>query len=277
MENNSPNGQKARTPTNQRQAQGQRPVQRQANSQRPDQGQRQGNSQRVGQPQGNNKRPSQSQATSQRTVQMQCQRPNNQQRQYENPLESGFSLGNNGGAVEPPVQKKKIPILALVIGVIALIVVGGLLVARAKFSKDIDNQRVAVLKEQTNLNEMIVEYSNNVMPLLLECVAYTKSKTTDYDSTLKALDTFSKSGKTYNDYKSLKLSVDSFINYTKTIEGLTETAGYKEKINNLNFYSVNIGDSLNSYNQLVNSYNIFKNNFKYKFIGKNNEFSLIEE
>lgn len=273
MENNSPNGQKARTPTSQRQAQGQRPVQRQANNPRPAQGQRpvQGQGQRQVQ------RPSQSQANNQRTVQMQGQRPNNQQRQYENPLESGFSLGNNGGAVEPPVQKKKIPILALVLGVIALIVVGGLLVARAKFSKDIDTQRVAVLKEQTNLNEMVVEYSKNVMPLLLECVAYTKSKTTDYDSTLKALDTFSKSGKTYNDYKSLKLSVDSFINYTKTIEGLTETAGYKEKINNLNFYSVNIGDSLNSYNQLVNSYNIFKNNFKYKFIGKNNEFSLIEE
>lgn len=267
MENNSPNGQRARTPTSQRQAQGQRPVQRQANSQRPAQGQRQVQGQKPIQSQANNRRP----------VQMQGQRPNNQQRQYENPLESGFSLGNTGGAVEPPVQKKKIPILALVLGVMALIVVGGLLVARAKFSKDIDTQRVAVLKEQTNLNEMIVEYSNNVMPLLLECVAYTKSKTTDYDSTLKALDTFSKSSKTYNDYKSLKLSVDSFINYTKTIEGLTETAGYKEKINNLNFYSANIGTSLTSYNQLVNNYNIFKNNFKYKFIGKNNEFSLIEE
>ena len=273
MENNSPNGQKARTPTNQRQAKGQRQV----TSQKQAQGQRQGQRPAQGQRQVQGQRPIQSQANNQRPVQRQGQRPNNQQGQYENPLESGFSLGNNGGAVEPPVQKKKIPILALVIGVIALIVVGGLLAARAKFSKDIDTQRVAVLKEQTNLNEMIVEYSNNVMPLLLECVAYTKSKTTDYDSTLKALDTFSKSGKTYNDYKSLKLSVDTFINYTKTIEGLTETAGYKEKINNLNFYSVNIGTSLNSYNQLVNNYNIFKNNFKYKFIGKNNEFSLIEE
>ena len=273
MENNSPNGQRARTPTSQRQAQGQRPVQRQANNPRPVQGQRpaQGQGQRQVQ------RPSQSQANNQRPAQRQGQRPNNQQRQYENPLESGFNLNNTGDRVDSPVQRKKIPVLAVVLGVIALILVGGLLVARAKFSKDINNQRVAVLKEQTNLNEMIVEYSNNVMPLLLECAAYTKSKTTDYDSTLKALDTFSKSSKTYNDYKSLKLSVDTFINYTKTIEGLTETAGYKEKINNLNFYSVNIGTSLNSYNQLVNNYNIFKNNFKYKFIGKNNEFSLIEE
>lgn len=269
MENNSPNGQRARTPTGQRQAQGQRQV----TSQRPVQGQ----GQRQGQRPVQGQRPSQQQSNNQRPVQRQGQRPNNKQRQYENPLESGFSLGNNGGAVEPPVQRKKIPILALVLGVIALILVGSLLVARAKFSKDIDNQRVAVLNEQNNLNEMIVEYSKNVMPLLLECVAYTKSKTTDYDSTLKALDTFNKSGKTYNDYKSLKLSVDSFINYTNTIEGLTGTAGYKEKINNLNFYSVNIGNSLNSYNQLVNSYNIFKNNFKYKFIGRNNEFSLIEE
>lgn len=180
-------------------------------------------------------------------------------------------------SVEPPKSSKKISLKTIIIAVVAVLIVGSLLGVRAKLAKNLDVQRSAVLKEQANLKGMISGYDDNIMPFLLECIAYAKSKTSDYDSVLKAKDTFDKSGKEYSDYKTLKVSVDGFINYTKSVSGLVDTAGYKEKLNSLNFYSANISNSLKSYNQLVSNYNIFKNNFKYKFIGKNNEFKLIEE
>lgn len=266
MENNSNSprdtGGRVRTPTGgqrpqgQAQRQGQRPqgqTQRQAQAQRP-----QGQSQR---PQGN--RP-------------QSQRPQGQGpvRENDNILSNGFS-GQQAQQTVP--SKPKVNKLFIILGVIALLILVSLSVLFVKFRKEVDAQRNVIIKEMDNIKEMELAYKDGIMPFMLECIAYSKVMTSDYNSVLDAIDSFDTSAKTYADYKELKKVVDSFINYSKTIEGLADTAGYKTKLNNLNFYSENIKVSLDNYNKLVSSYVMFKNNFKYKFIGSNTEFSNIEE
>ena len=269
MENNSNSprdtGGRVRTPTGgqrpqgQAQRQGQRPqgqTQRQAQAQRP-----QGQGQR---PQGQTQR------------QAQAQRPQGQRplRENDNILSNGF---NGQQAQQTVPSKPKVNKLFIVLGVIAVLVIVSLSVLFVKFRKEVDAQRNVIIKEQDNIKEMELAYKDGIMPFMLECIAYSKVMTSDYNSVLDAIDSFDTSAKTYADYKELKKVVDSFINYSKTIEGLADTAGYKTKLNNLNFYSENIKVSLDSYNKLVSSYVIFKNNFKYKFIGSNTEFSNIEE
>ena len=276
MENNSNSprdtGGRVRTPTGgqrpqgQAQRQGQRPqgqTQRQAQAQRP-----QGQSQR---PQGQGQRP---QGQTQR--QAQAQRPQGQRplRENDNILSNGF---NGQQAQQNVPSKPKVNKLFIILGVIALLILVGLSVLFVKFKKEVDAQRNVIIKEMDNIKEMELAYKDGIMPFMLECIAYSKVMTSDYNSVLDAIDSFDTSAKTYADYKELKKVVDSFINYSKTIEGLADTAGYKTKLNNLNFYSENIKVSLDNYNKLVSSYVIFKNNFKYKFIGSNTEFSNIEE
>lgn len=278
MENNSNSprdtGGRVRTPTGgqrtQGQAQrpqGQRPhgqTQRQAQAQRP-----QGQSQR---PQGQGQRP---QGQGQRP-QGQVQRPQGQRpvRENDNILSSGF---NGQQAQQNVPSKPKVNKLFIILGVIAVLILVSLSVLFVKFRKEVDAQRNVIIKEMDNIKEMELAYKDGIMPFMLECIAYSKVMTSDYNSVLDAIDSFDTSAKTYADYKELKKVVDSFINYSKTVDGLANTAGYKTKLNNLNFYSENIKVSLDNYNKLVSSYSIFKNNFKYKFIGSNTEFSNIEE
>lgn len=266
MENNSNSprdtGGRVRTPTG-----GQRPQgQGQRQGQRPQgQGQRpQGQSQRL---QGQAQRQGQS---------SQGQRPQGQRpvRENDNILSNGF---NGQQAQQTVPSKPKVNKLFIVLGTIALLILVSLSVLFVKFKKEVDAQRNVIIKEMDNIKEMELAYKDGIMPFMLECIAYSKVMTSDYNSVLDAIDSFDTSAKTYADYKELKKVVDSFINYSKTIEGLADTAGYKTKLNNLNFYSENIKVSLDNYNKLVSSYVIFKNNFKYKFIGSNTEFSNIEE
>ena len=283
MENNSNSprdtGGRVRTPTGgqrpqgQAQRQGQRP-QGQGQGQRPQgqrpQGQRpQGQSQR---PQGQGQRP---QGQGQRP-QGQVQRPQSQRpvRENDNILSNGF---NGQQAQQTVPSKPKVNKLFIVLGVIVLLILVSLSVLFVKFRKEVDAQRNVIIKEMDNIKEMELAYKDGIMPFMLECIAYSKVMTSDYNSVLDAIDSFDTSAKTYADYKELKKVVDSFINYSKTVDGLANTAGYKTKLNNLNFYSENIKVSLDNYNKLVSSYVIFKNNFKYKFIGSNTEFSNIEE
>ena len=262
MENNSNSprdtGGRVRTPTG-----GQRP---QGQAQRP-QGQRpQGQAQRQGQrPQGQGQRP-------------QGQRPQGQAQRPVSENDNILSNGFNGQQAQQNVPSKpKVNKLFIVLGIIAVIVLVSLSVLFVKFRKEVDAQRAVIIKEQNNIKDMELAYEDGIMPFMLECIAYSKVMTSDYNSVLDAIDSFDTSAKTYADYKELKKVVDSFINYSKTVEGLADTAGYKTKLNNLNFYSENIKVSLDNYNKLVSSYSIFKNNFKYKFIGSNTEFSNIEE
>lgn len=279
MENNSNSprdtGGRVRTPTG-----GQRP---QGQSQRP-QGQRpQGQAQRQGQrPQGQGQRP---QGQGQRP-QGQGQRPQSQiqgqaQRQGQRPISENdniLSSGFNGQQAQQNVPRKpKVNKLFIILSIIAVIILVSLSVLFVKFRKEVDAQRAVIIKEQNNIKDMELAYEDGIMPFMLECIAYSKVMTSDYNSVLDAIDSFDTSAKTYADYKELKKVVDSFINYSKTVEGLADTAGYKTKLNNLNFYSENIKVSLDNYNKLVSSYSIFKNNFKYRFIGSNTEFSNIEE
>lgn len=270
MENNSNSprdtGGRVRTPTG-----GQRPQgQGQRQGQRP-----QGQAQRQGQrPQGQGQRP---QGQAQRP-QGQSQRPQGQGqrpvRENDNILSNGF---NGQQARQNVPSKPKVNKLFIVLGVIVLLILVSLSVLFVKFRKEVDAQRNVIIKEMDNIKEMELAYKDGIMPFMLECIAYSKVMTSDYNSVLDAIDSFDTSAKTYADYKELKKVVDSFINYSKTVEGLANTAGYKTKLNNLNFYSENIKVSLDNYNKLVSSYVIFKNNFKYKFIGSNTEFSNIEE
>ena len=277
MENNSNSprdtGGRVRTPTG-----GQRP---QGQAQRP-QGQRpqgQGQSQRPqgqGQrPQGQGQRP-QGQGQRPQGNRLQSQRPQGQGpvRENDNILSNGFS-GQQAQQTVP--SKPKVNKLFIILGVIALLILVSLSVLFVKFRKEVDAQRNVIIKEMDNIKEMELAYKDGIMPFMLECIAYSKVMTSDYNSVLDSIDSFDTSAKTYADYKELKKVVDSFINYSKTIDGLADTAGYKTKLNNLNFYSENIKVSLDNYNKLVSSYVIFKNNFKYKFIGSNTEFSNIEE
>ena len=270
MENNSNSprdtGGRVRTPTG-----GQRP---QGQAQRP-QGQRpqgQGQSQR---PQGQGQRP-QGQGQRPQGNRLQSQRPQGQGpvRENDNILSNGFS-GQQAQQTVP--SKPKVNKLFIILGVIALLILVSLSVLFVKFRKEVDAQRNVIIKEMDNIKEMELAYKDGIMPFMLECIAYSKVMTSDYNSVLDSIDSFDTSAKTYADYKELKKVVDSFINYSKTIDGLADTAGYKTKLNNLNFYSENIKVSLDNYNKLVSSYVIFKNNFKYKFIGSNTEFSNIEE
>ena len=275
MENNSNSprdtGGRVRTPTG-----GQRP---QGQAQRQGQTQRQAQAQR---PQGQGQRPQgQSQRPQGQRPQGQSQRPQGQRPQGQRPVRENdniLSNGFNGQQAQQNVPSKpKVNKLFIILGVIALLILVGLSVLFVKFKKEVDAQRNVIIKEQDNIKEMELAYKDGIMPFMLECIAYSKVMTSDYNSVLDAIDSFDTSAKTYADYKELKKVVDSFINYSKTIEGLADTAGYKTKLNNLNFYSENIKVSLDNYNKLVSSYVIFKNNFKYKFIGSNTEFSNIEE
>ena len=277
MENNSNSprdtGGRVRTPTGGQRPQGQAQRQGQrTQGQAQRQGQRtQGQAQRQGQrPQGQGQRP---QGQSQRP---QGQRPQGQRpvRENDNILSNGF---NGQQAQQNVPSKPKVNKLFIILGVIALLILVGLSVLFVKFKKEVDAQRNVIIKEMDNIKEMELAYKDGIMPFMLECIAYSKVMTSDYNSVLDAIDSFDTSAKTYADYKELKKVVDSFINYSKTVDGLANTAGYKTKLNNLNFYSENIKVSLDNYNKLVSSYVIFKNNFKYKFIGSNTEFSNIEE
>ena len=282
MENNSNSprdtGGRVRTPTGGQRTQGQ--GQRQGQTQRQVQAQRpQGQGQR---PQGQSHRPQgqrpqgQSQRPQGQRPQGQVQRPQGQRpvRENDNILSNGF----NGQQAQQNVSSKpKVNKLLIVLGVIVLSILVSLSVLFVKFRKEVDAQRNVIIKEMDNIKEMELAYKDGIMPFMLECIAYSKVMTSDYNSVLDAIDSFDTSAKTYADYKELKKVVDSFINYSKTIEGLADTAGYKTKLNNLNFYSENIKVSLDNYNKLVSNYVIFKNNFKYKFIGSNTEFSNIEE
>ena len=265
MENNSNSprdtGRRVRTPTGGQRPQGQAQIQ----GQRPQSQRLQGQAQR---PQGQGQRP---QSQRQGQAQRQGKRPVSEN---DNILSSGF---NGQQAQQNVPSKPKVNKLFIVLGVIALIVLVSLSVLFVKFRKEVDAQRAVIIKEQNNIKEMELAYEDGIMPFMLECIAYSKVMTSDYNSVLDAIDSFDTSAKTYADYKELKKVVDSFINYSKTVEGLVDTAGYKTKLNNINFYSENIKVSLDNYNKLVSSYSIFKNNFKYKFIGSNTEFSNIEE
>lgn len=272
MENNSNSprdtGGRVRTPTGGQRTQGQaqRPQGQRPQGQRPQgQTQRQAQAQR---PQGQGQRPQGNRPQSQRP---QGQGP---VRENDNILSNGF---NGQQAQQTVPSKPKVNKLFIVLGIIVLLILVSLSVLFVKFRKEVDAQRNVIIKEMDNIKEMELAYKDGIMPFILECIAYSKVMTSDYNSVLDAIDSFDTSAKTYADYKELKKVVDSFINYSKTIEGLADTAGYKTKLNNLNFYSENIKVSLDNYNKLVSSYVIFKNNFKYKFIGSNTEFSNIEE
>lgn len=174
---------------------------------------------------------------------------------------------------KPKNKPKKLLIVAVIIILVGLV---GLWVVISKLKNNLNAQRNVILAEQAKINEYIDGYNESVMPFLLDCMAYSKIHTSDYDTVLKAKQVLDVD-KTYNNYKALKTSVDSFINYTKVIDGLADTVGYKQKLDILNAYSVNISNSIKNYNQLVNNYSVFRNNFKYKFISNSKEFSLMEE
>ena len=169
--------------------------------------------------------------------------------------------------------KSKKPLIRVVAVIISLV---GLWVVISKLKNNLDAQRNVILAEQAKINEYIDGYNESVMPFLLDCMAYSKIHTSDYDTVLKAKQVLD-ADKNYNNYKALKTSVDSFINYTKIIDGLADTVGYKQKLDILNSYSINISSSVKNYNQIVNNYSVFRNNFKYKFISNSKEFSLMEE
>jgi hypothetical protein len=170
-------------------------------------------------------------------------------------------------------KKLLIKVIAVILILIGLV---GLCVVISKLKNNLNAQRNVILAEQAKINEYIDGYNESVMPFLLDCMAYSKIHTSDYDTVLKAKQVLDVD-KNYENYKALKTSVDGFINYTKIIDGLADTVGYKQKLDILNAYSINISNSVKNYNQLVNNYSVFRNNFKYKFISNSKEFSLMEE
>ena len=110
---------------------------------------------------------------------------------------------------------------------------------------------------------------------MLECISYNKTRDLEYDTTLSALKEFELSKRDYTAYSKLKEQVDSFISYSKTIDGLSDIQSYKSKLKTLSVNEELVDKSVKNYNTVLDEYTKFLSSTKYKFIWNSKEFSMI--
>lgn len=196
-------------------------------------------------------------------------------------LEFDFYVGNSGRAKSDSNTAKKksnkrkpnklVVVLAVLVSIIMVVAFG----AYSFLTGDIQKERKRVLVQSDSVRQAIQSYELSVMPFMLECISYSKTRDLEYDTTLSAIKEFELSKRDYTDYNKLKSQVDSFIAYSKTIDGISDIQSYKSKLKTLSINEELVDKSIKNYNTVLNEYTNFLSSTKYKFIGNSKEFSLI--
>ena len=196
-------------------------------------------------------------------------------------LEFDFYVGNSGRTKSDSNTAKKksnkrkpnklVVVLAVLVSIIMVVTFG----AYSFLTRDIQKEREKVLVQSDSVRQAIQSYELSVMPFMLECISYNKTRDLEYDTTLSAIKEFELSKRDYTAYSKLKSQVDNFIAYSKTIDGLSDVQSYKSKLKTLSVNEELVGKSVKTYNTALNEYTNFLSSTKYKFIGDYKEFSLI--
>ena len=196
-------------------------------------------------------------------------------------LEFDFYVGNSGRTKSDSNTAKKksnkrkpnklVVVLAVLVSIIMVVAFG----AYSFLTGDIQKEREKVLVQSDSVRQAIQSYELSVMPFMLECISYSKTRDLEYDTTLSAIKEFELSKRDYTAYSKLKSQVDNFIAYSKTIDGLGDIQSYKSKLKTLSINEELVGKSVKTYNTALNEYTNFLSSTKYKFIGNSKEFSLI--
>lgn len=196
-------------------------------------------------------------------------------------LEFDFYVGNSGRVKSDSNTAKKksnkrkpnklVVVLAVLVSIIMVVAFG----AYSFLTGDIQKEREKVLVQSDSVRQAIQSYELSVMPFMLECISYSKTRDLEYDTTLSAIKEFELSKRDYTAYSKLKSQVDNFIAYSKTIDGLSDVQSYKSKLKTLSVNEELVGKSVKTYNTVLNEYTNFLSSAKYKFIGNSKEFSLI--
>ena len=196
-------------------------------------------------------------------------------------LEFDFYVGNSGRAKSDSNTAKKksnkrkpnelVIVLAVLVSILMVVAFG----AYSFLTGDIQKEREKVLVQSNSVRQAIQSYELSVMPFMLECISYSKTRDLEYDTTLSAIKEFELSKRDYTDYNKLKSQVDNFIAYSKTIDGLSDVQSYKSKLKTLSVNEELVEKSVKTYNTVLNEYKNFLSSTKYKFIGNSKEFSLI--
>ena len=192
-----------------------------------------------------------------------------------------FYVGNSGRTKSDSNTAKKksnkrkpnklVVVLAVLVSIIMVVAFG----AYSFLTGDIQKEREKVLVQSDSVRQAIQSYELSVMPFMLECISYSKTRDLEYDTTLSAIKEFELSKRDYTAYSKLKSQVDNFIAYSKTIDGLSDVQSYKSKLKTLSVNEELVGKSVKTYNTALNEYTNFLSSTKYKFIGNAKEFSLI--
>lgn len=196
-------------------------------------------------------------------------------------LEFDFYVGNSGRTKSDSNTAKKksnkrkpnklVVVLAVLVSIIMVVAFG----AYSFLTGDIQKEREKVLVQSDSVRQAIQSYELSIMPFMLECISYSKTRDLEYDTTLSAIKEFELSKRDYTAYSKLKSQVDNFIAYSKTIDGLSDIKSYKSKLKTLSVNEELVGKSVKTYNTALNEYTNFLSSTKYKFIGNSKEFSLI--
>jgi hypothetical protein len=196
-------------------------------------------------------------------------------------LEFDFYVGNSGRTKSDSNTAKKksnkrkpnklVVVLAVLVSIIMVVAFG----AYSFLTGDIQKEREKVLVQSDSVRQAIQSYELSVMPFMLECISYSKTRDLEYDTTLSAIKEFELSKRDYTAYSKLKSQVDNFIVYSKTIDGLSDVQSYKSKLKTLSVNEELVEKSVKTYNTVLNEYTNFLSSTKYKFIGNSKEFSLI--
>jgi hypothetical protein len=166
---------------------------------------------------------------------------------------------------------KFVVVLALLVSILMVVAFG----AYSFLTRDIQSERERVLVQSDSVKNAIQSYELSVMPFMLECISYNKTRDLAYDTTLSAIKEFELSKRDYTAYSKLKEQVDSFISYSKTIDGLSDIQSYKSKLKTLSVNEELVDKSVKNYNTVLDEYTKFLSSTKYKFIWSSKEFSII--
>jgi hypothetical protein len=166
---------------------------------------------------------------------------------------------------------KFVIVLAVLVSILMIVAFG----AYSFLTRDIQSEREKVLVQSDSVKNAIQSYELSVMPFMLECISYNKTRDLAYDTTLSAIKEFELSNRDYTAYSKLKEQVDSFISYSKTIDGISDIQSYKSKLKTLSVNEELVDKSVKNYNTVLNEYTKFLSSTKYKFIWNSKEFSII--
>lgn len=196
-------------------------------------------------------------------------------------LEFDFYVGNsNRSKLDSKDSNKKskkrkpnkfVIVLAILVSILMVVAFG----AYSFLTRGIQSEREKVLVQSDNVKNAIQSYELSVMPFMLECISYNKTRDLAYDTTLSAIKEFELSNRDYTAYSKLKEQVDSFISYSKTIDGISDIQSYKSKLKTLSVNEELVDKSVKNYNTVLNEYTKFLSSTKYKFIWNSKEFSII--